>query len=160
MLAKVSAELRKDIGLLLIRGIVGAVFVYHGGQKLFGWWDGPGLAGFAAYLQQLQLPFPAYAAVLAGAAEFFGAVCIISGVGIRIAAVPMMITMASAIYFVHPTAFGLQAQGMEYPLTLGVILAGLLFTGPGRFGLHAIPVGPWLARRRAVHTLSEMTYVN
>lgn len=32
-----------EIGLLILRVVVGALFVGHGTQKLFGWFDGPGL---------------------------------------------------------------------------------------------------------------------
>ena len=31
-----------DFGLFLIRGIVGVVFMFHGSQKLFGWFGGTG----------------------------------------------------------------------------------------------------------------------
>ncbi|PRC62288.1 hypothetical protein C6A85_03885, partial [Mycobacterium sp. ITM-2017-0098] len=36
----------QDLGLLLLRVAVGALFIGHGLQKVFGWWGGPGLDGF------------------------------------------------------------------------------------------------------------------
>jgi uncharacterized membrane protein YphA (DoxX/SURF4 family) len=33
------------LGAPLLRGVIGALFVGHGTQKLFGWFDGPGLQG-------------------------------------------------------------------------------------------------------------------
>jgi putative oxidoreductase len=37
-----------DIGLLLLRLVVGLTVAAHGGQKLFGWFGGHGLAGSVA----------------------------------------------------------------------------------------------------------------
>ena len=33
---------RKDVALLILRIAVGVIFMAHGAQKLFGWFDGPG----------------------------------------------------------------------------------------------------------------------
>ena len=35
-----------DLGILIIRGVVGLALAAHGSQKLFGWFDGPGLRGY------------------------------------------------------------------------------------------------------------------
>lgn len=45
-----------DFSLLLLRLVLGAVFIVHGGQKVLGWLDGPGMGGYAAVeeVQQLQ----------------------------------------------------------------------------------------------------------
>ena len=139
--------------------MLGAIFVFHGAQKLFGWWDGPGLPGFAAWLQQLSIPLPAYAAVLAGAAEFFGGCFLVTGIGIRWAVLPLIATMGVAIYYVHRSAFSVQEQGMEYPLTLAVLLVGMALTGPGRWSLSALPWSSlFLRRTRVIHTLSDGQY--
>ena len=34
-----------DLGRLLLRGVVGPLFVGHGTQKLFGWFGGHGIEG-------------------------------------------------------------------------------------------------------------------
>jgi len=36
-----------DLALLLLRIVVGVLVAGHGAQKLFGWFGGHGLAGFA-----------------------------------------------------------------------------------------------------------------
>lgn len=124
-----------DLGLLLIRSMVGVVGVYHGAQKLFGAWDGMGLSGFAGFLESLGVPLPWLSAVLAGSAEFFGGLLLILGVFPRLVAVPFLITMAVAIATVHPNAFNAAENGMEYPLTIAVVLLGIVFAGGGRYGL-------------------------
>ncbi|MEA2608499.1 MAG: putative oxidoreductase, partial [Chloroflexota bacterium] len=35
-----------DLGLLILRGVVGLTLAGHGAQKAFGWWSGPGLEGW------------------------------------------------------------------------------------------------------------------
>ncbi len=44
-----------DFGLLLLRVVVGALFVGHGTQKLFGWFGGYGLDGTGQYFESLGM---------------------------------------------------------------------------------------------------------
>lgn len=44
-----------DFSLLLLRLILGLVFILHGSQKLFGWLDGPGMGGYTAITEVQQL---------------------------------------------------------------------------------------------------------
>jgi putative oxidoreductase len=127
-----------DVGLLLIRVMLGVVFVYHGSQKLFGAFGGPGLEGFAGFMTKMGLPMPYLQAVLAGSAEFFGGLALLLGLATRLAVVPMVVTMLVASFMVHGKAFSVQNGGMEYPLTLAVVLVGLGLTGPGALALDAV----------------------
>lgn len=121
-----------DIALLLVRGILGVVFIYHGSQKLFGWFGGGGFSATAEFMGSIGIPLPALSAFMAGSAEFFGGIVLLLGIGTRLAAIPMAFTMLVGIITVHNSAFGLQHNGMEYTLTLGVMLVALALTGPGR----------------------------
>ena len=123
-----------DLGLFLIRTIVAVVFIYHGGGKLFGWFGGSGLQATAGFMGKLGIPYPMAGAVLSGSAEFFGGVLLLTGVAARLAAIPMAFNMAVACLTAHHGFNGMKG-GMEYPLTLGVVLAGLVLTGPGGLSL-------------------------
>lgn len=127
-----------DLGLLLIRLMVGVVFVYHGQGKLFG-----GLEGFAGALQSMGVPAPQLAAWAAALSEFLGGLVLIAGVAFRYALWPLVFTMLVASFKAHGGRFSLQDGGMEFALTLGVVVAGLALTGPGAFALER-----WLPRGR------------
>lgn len=127
-----------DLGLLLVRLMVGVVGIYHGGQKLFGAFDGMGIDGFTGFLTSLGVPAPHLSAYLAGGAEFFGGLLILTGILTRLAAIPFAITMLTAILTVHLGKFNAGTGGMEYPLTLLVIAVSLALTGPGRLTVPAL----------------------
>jgi putative oxidoreductase len=143
-----------NVGLFLIRAIIGIVFIYHGGQKLFGFFGGHGLEATAGFLGSIGIPFPTLSAVLAGSAEFFGGIVLLLGTGTRLAAIPMAFTMLVAIATVHHSAFGLQNNGMEYALTLGVVVAALGLLGPGRLTIGNLIVAV-RQRRDEPHRLSQ-----
>lgn len=147
--SSVSADHAHEWGLFFIRLMVGIVFIYHGSQKLFGAFGGPGLDGFSGFLETLGVPFPFANAALAGGTEFIGGLALVLGLGVRVMAVPLTITMLVASFLVHGDAFSIQNHGMEYALTLAFVVAGLGLTGPGRLSLAGL-----FASKSAVATRS------
>jgi putative oxidoreductase len=123
-----------DTGLLGMRVMLGVVFMFHGSQKLFGCFGGSGIEGFAGFLDSLGIPLPTLNAYMAGGAEFFGGLSLLIGVGSRLMSVPLTITMLVAAFTVGK-GFNVLTGGMEYPLTLAVVAAGLGLIGPGRLTL-------------------------
>ncbi|MFO0578063.1 MAG: DoxX family protein [Polyangia bacterium] len=121
---------RRDVGLLLIRAALAGPFLYHGAQKLFGWFGGSGPSGFAAYLEGLHIPLPLLSAVLAGASEFLGGVLLLSGRGWP-ALVPLVFTMAVAILASAGRGYDVQHGGVEYPLALFLLLVAVSLLGAG-----------------------------
>ena len=130
-----------DVGLLMIRAILCVVFVYHGSQKVLGAFDGPGMAGVVGMMQKMEMPLPVASAWAAALAELVGGALVGIGLLTRLAALPTAFTMFVAAFVVHGKAFGAGNGGMEYPLTLGIVLAGLILTGPGRLSLDALLLG-------------------
>ncbi len=121
-----------SVALFAIRAMLAVVFIFHGAQKLFGAFDGPGIQGMAAYNETLGIPLPTLSAYMAGATEFLGGIVLLLGTGTRVAAIPMVFTMLVASFVAH-SGFDIQKGGMEYSLTLAVVLAGLAIGGPGEW---------------------------
>lgn len=124
-----------DWALLLIRLAAGIPFLYHGAGILFGW-NGPGVAGFAAYT---HMPVPV--ALLVGLAEFLGGLAMVTGVLTRLGGVCTAIVMIGAIAMVHwPHGFDVTKGGFEYALAQLLNSVVLVITGAGDYSLvRALP---------------------
>jgi len=128
-----------DLGLLIIRLIVGFLFAAHGAQKLFGWFGGYGLKGTAGWLESIGIKPGVLMVILAGGAEFVGGLLFAGGIWIEIAAAMIIVTMLVAIFKVHG-ANGLWAtdNGYEYNLVLIAVALGLAMIGAGEYSLQAL----------------------
>ena len=84
----------------LARFTLGAVMFPHGAQKVLGWFGGHGFSGTMNFFTQ-QMHIPAVFAVLAIAAEFLGALGLLTGCLSRIAALGIAVNMLVAVKMVH-----------------------------------------------------------
>ena len=120
-------------GLLLLRLFVGASFVGHGTQKLFGWWGGYGPQGTGGFFSSLGYKSGVQMAVLAGLAEAGGGMLLALGLLTPLACAAIAIVMLNAIFAVTlKRGFML---GSELELTYLVTAISLAAIGPGRFSL-------------------------
>ena len=123
-----------DVALLVARIIVGAVFMAHGAQKLFGAFGGPGLSAFVGMMGPLGY--------LVAIGEFFGGLGLVVGFLSRFSAASIIVIMLGAIGMVHGKVgffmnwMGNQGgEGFEYHLLAIAILLVILIAGPGRYAL-------------------------
>lgn len=124
------------MGLLLLRVVVGLLFVGHGTQKLFGWFGGNGIDGTAGFYDQLGYPRPRKMAVLAGATEAGAGLLLTLGLLTPLAAAAVIGLMINAIYTVHAdNGLWNTQRGYEYNLVLIAAAAALAFAGPGALAL-------------------------
>jgi len=125
-----------DLALLILRVVVGVLFVGHGAQKLFGAFGGNGLEGTGGMFEHLGLKPGKVHAFNAGAAEFFGGALLALGLLTPIAAVLLIGTMTVAIATVH-AAKGpwVTNGGYEYNAVLIAVAATLAGVGPGEWSL-------------------------
>jgi putative oxidoreductase len=122
-----------NVGRLLVRGVVGPLFVGHGTQKLFGWFDGHGLDATAGFFEKLGLRPGKRHATAAGWSEAAGGALLTLGAFTPLAQAMITGTMVTAIRKVHaPNGPWVTANGYEYNLTLIALAAALTETGPGR----------------------------
>jgi putative oxidoreductase len=134
-----------DIGIFLLRLVVGLTLAAHGTQKLFGWFGGYGLTGTGGFLEQLGFVPGRRNALFAGLAETVGGVLLALGLLTPAAAALIIAVMVVAIVSVHlQHGFFVQQQGYEYTLLLATAALSVAFTGPGAFSVDAV-VGDRLA---------------
>lgn len=125
-----------NIAMLLLRVVVGALFMGHGSQKLFGWFGGHGPGGTGQYFDSLGYRPGRMMALAGGAAEFFGGLLLAFGFLTPLAAAMIIGVMINAMLAVHWANGIWNSQGgIEYPLTLAVVAAAIAIAGPGRFSL-------------------------
>jgi putative oxidoreductase len=132
----------QSYGPAVLRACVGAVFIAHGAQKLFGMWGGPGLNGTTAMLASLGLPYPYPLALLLAVTEFGGGILLVLGGLTRWIALALAVDMAVAIWKVHyANGFFLTDQagrggGFEFAMVLLGALVCLILSGPGALSIE------------------------
>lgn len=116
-----------DLSLLLLRLVVGSFMLSHGVGK------------FSALFGSDPIQFPDPIGVgatasltLAVFSEVFCSLFLIFGIGTRLSALPLLITMLVAAFIVHSSdGFGKQ----ELPLFYSTIYVVLTLTGAGKFSM-------------------------
>ncbi len=120
------------IGRLLLRLVIGALFVGHGAQKLFGWFGGPGLDGTTGMMENLDLEPARKNAVLGSATEAAGGLMLATGALTPVAAAGLIGAMITAIRKVHfRNGLWNSGGGYEFNLVLIAALVYLAEAGPG-----------------------------
>jgi putative oxidoreductase len=134
--------------LTIQRAVLGAVIFPHGAQKLLGWFGGYGFGGTMQYFTDtLHIPAPVALLVILG--ESVGALLLVAGLGTRLAAFGIALTMLGAIVTSHGSVgffmnwFGNQpGEGYEYHLLALALAVPLVIAGGGRYAVDS-----WLATR-------------
>ncbi|WP_035476213.1 DoxX family protein [Aliagarivorans taiwanensis] len=117
---------------LLIRLMLGAIFVFHGWGKV------TGIEGTIGFFQKIGLEPATLLAYLAAYGEVIGGILIAAGLATRLAALNCAVIMLVAIVNVH---LGQGFKGMEFQLLILVASLQLLITGAGRWSLDALVFG-------------------
>jgi putative oxidoreductase len=128
-----------NIGLLIIRLVIGVLFIGHGAQKLFGWFGGYGLKGTGGWFESIGMKPGVAMALLAGLAELLGGILFTIGLLTPLAGIIIAGTMVIAIVKVHgPNGLWATSNGYEYNLILLAVAIGVALVGPGQYALDAL----------------------
>lgn len=120
-----------DRALLVLRVVVGIVFIAHGWSK----WQN--LEGTVAFFDQVGLP--ALLAYVVAAIELLGGIAVLLGLWTRIAGYLIAAVMVGAIIFVKSKVGFL--SGYEFDLTLLAAALVIAWLPPGRFALKTPKFG-------------------
>jgi Predicted membrane protein len=121
-----------DLGLLILRLVVGLTLAGHGAQKAFGWWNGPGLAAWQGALSRMGFQPVALWTVISIGAELVGGLAIAVGFLTPLAAAVLIGQAVVIIGKVHLSkGFWSGKGGIEFPLSLsaGALAIGLIGAG-------------------------------
>jgi putative oxidoreductase len=121
--------------LFILRLAVGAVFIAHGAQKLFGAFGGPGLKGFSGMLGGMGIRPAMVWATAVALVEFVGGIFLVLGFLTRVSAGLIAVVMAVALLGVHLKNGFFLPSGFEYVLILLAAAIALAFLGPGNAAL-------------------------
>ncbi len=125
-----------DLALLVLRLGISFLMLTHGIPKLLTLFGGEDIQFFDPYGLGGEVSL-----TLAVIAEFLCSLLLILGLGTRLAVIPLMVTMLTAIFVVHINdSFTRQ----ELPLLYLLVYTTLLITGAGKYALDFY----WLKRKK------------
>lgn len=123
-----------DFGLLVLRLAIGALFIAHGTDKLFGWFnDGMGMEATKQMLTGFGYTEPGALALVVALSETAGGLLVILGLFFPAGAAALLGVMANVIAVKGD--WNLFLGDVELEMMYGAAALALLFTGPGRFAL-------------------------
>lgn len=127
-----------DLALLILRVSVGLTFAAHGAQKLFGWWDGPGMERWRGALAHMGFRPVALFAGVSALTELAGGLLLALGLATPVATAALVALTVVIIVKVHlPKGFFASKSGIEYALNLGTGALAIGLVGPGAFSIDA-----------------------
>lgn len=122
-----------DLAVVILRVVLGVIFIAHGSQKVLGAFGGYGLEATVGYFSK-NLGIPVILGYVALFTEFFGGIFILLGLFTRPAALGIFITMFVAFTVHLPAGFFLP-NGFEYTFVLAFISLFILLFGAGNISL-------------------------
>jgi putative oxidoreductase len=123
-----------DAGLLVLRVVVGVIFLRHGWADVFD----SGVSTNVEVQRSVGIPLPELAAPFSAYVQLVGGALIIPGLFSRVISAGFTIIMAGALIWVHGSQqipIGPDGSGSGFAMAMGAASVALLLVGPGRFSL-------------------------
>ncbi|NLE78255.1 MAG: DoxX family protein [Rhodococcus sp.] len=138
----------RNIGLLIGRIGIGAIFLAHGLQKVQN-----GQEAMSSGFESMGVPLPAVSAFLVTWLEVLGGIALIVGALVPVVGALFVIVMAGAYFSTHAdNGLWVSDGGYELVLALGAASLILAVVGSGRFGVDGLLGGklPFGKKKAAV----------
>jgi putative oxidoreductase len=131
-----------SVGMLILRVVVGLLFIGHGTQKLFGWFGGGGPEGTSGFFGSLGYRSPRTLALVGGLTETVGGVLVLLGLLTPLGSALIIGMMVAAILAVHIDKGVWNSNGgIELPLVFIAAATAIAFS-PGRYAIdRALDLG-------------------
>lgn len=127
-----------ELAILLMRAVTGGFFFCHGASMLFGWFGGGGFARTKASFERMGfrplLPF----ALAAPATQLVCGALVVLGLGWPLGPALLIGPMTVAVVAVHWPRIWATEQGIEFPLVMGAVMAGLGLLPPGQVSVDEL----------------------
>jgi putative oxidoreductase len=131
-----------DVGLLILRLVLGLTLAAHGYNKFFGGGRIPGTAG---WFESIGMKYGKFQAVVAASTEIAAGLGLAAGLLTPIPAAGFVALMIVAAWTVHRhNGFFIVKEGWEYNLILATAAVAIATTGPGALSLDYEIFGPGL----------------
>ncbi|MDA3641568.1 DoxX family protein [Mycobacterium xenopi] len=132
-----------DVGLLILRLVLGLTLAAHGFNKFFG---GGRIPGTARWFESIGMKPGTFHAAVAATTEVSAGLGLAVGLLTPIPAAGFVSLMLVAAWTVHrPNGFFIVKEGWEYNLVLAVSAVAVATLGPGRLSLDWLIFGHnWL----------------
>src|SRR3954464_3791562 len=124
--------------LLVLRAVIGTIFVGHGAQKVLGKFGGYGPDGTGQFFESIGLRPGKHMALAAGCNEMASGALVALGLATPAGAAGLISVMETATWTVHrPNGMWADKGGFEYPLVMPAALMTVVTNGPGKLALDA-----------------------
>ena len=132
-----------DVGLLVLRLVLGVTLALHGFNKFFG---GGRIPGTARWFESIGMKPGKFHATVAATTEVSAGLGLAAGLLTPIPAAGFVSLMLVAAWTVHrPNGFFIVKEGWEYNLVLAVSAVAVATIGPGKLSLDWLIFGKnWL----------------
>ncbi|HUB53577.1 MAG TPA: DoxX family protein [Mycobacterium sp.] len=128
-----------DLGLLILRLVLGLTLAAHGFNKFFG---GGRIPGTARWFESIGMTHGTFQAVVAASTEVSAGLGLAAGLLTPIPAAGFVALMFVASWTVHrPNGFFIVKEGWEYNLVLALGAVGVATLGAGQYSLDWLIFG-------------------
>lgn len=138
-----------ELGLLLLRVVVGGLFIVRGAQRRYGTFDGAGHEHTVGQFRALGYRDAGTVATIVAMTELASGALLVLGLLVPIAAAGIVAVMlhAAVAYDLVGRGPWVTNAGFEYPLVLGTVAVALAGIGPGTVAfdtLFGFPLTGWV----------------
>lgn len=148
-----------DLGLLILRVVVGLLLIGHGTQKLFGWFGGTGFEKWVAGIKTRGFVPPALWGWAGALGETVGGALLALGFLSPLGSFGIAASMLVAIVTAHwSNGIWNSRGGLEFPLTNMTAVLAIALIGPGVYSLDhlfGIALPAWFGWSAAVVILGS-----